>query len=191
MGSSVSVKALILFTSSVVIPSVLADQVVRCIQRTGHRLRRRVSRLLRHRAAETFMVSHVGLIDTDRWLSGARNERFRRRGEVHQAHNINVMARLWRSLAVRSGATPALSSSSAMPVRRSTIDDFFAIADLAHNQAYHSSFNEEPNVRQVGNVAILPIKTRIRGPAPIGALRMPSLYVISSCHPQPILTRRT
>ncbi|KAG5654621.1 hypothetical protein H0H81_011596 [Sphagnurus paluster] len=32
--------------------------------------------------------------------------------------------------------------------------------------AYHSSFNEEPDVRQVGNMAILPIKTRIRGPAP-------------------------
>ncbi|KAG5648867.1 hypothetical protein DXG03_000216 [Asterophora parasitica] len=32
--------------------------------------------------------------------------------------------------------------------------------------AYHSSFNEEPDARQVGNVAILPIKTRIRGPAP-------------------------
>ncbi|KAF4575131.1 subunit of the Arp2/3 complex [Pleurotus pulmonarius] len=33
--------------------------------------------------------------------------------------------------------------------------------------AYHSSFNEEPDTRQVGNVAILPIKTRIRGPAPL------------------------
>ncbi|KAG6842038.1 hypothetical protein C0991_003564 [Blastosporella zonata] len=31
--------------------------------------------------------------------------------------------------------------------------------------AYHSSFNDEPDVRQVGNLAILPIKTRIRGPA--------------------------
>ncbi|KAF8076641.1 actin-related protein ARPC3 [Lyophyllum atratum] len=32
--------------------------------------------------------------------------------------------------------------------------------------AYHSSFNEEQDVRQVGNMSILPIKTRIRGPAP-------------------------
>lgn len=35
-------------------------------------------------------------------------------------------------------------------------------------QAYHSSFNEEPDVRQVGNMSVLPIKTRIRGPAPVG-----------------------
>ncbi|KAF9464884.1 actin-related protein ARPC3 [Collybia nuda] len=33
--------------------------------------------------------------------------------------------------------------------------------------AYHSSFNEAPDVRQAGNMAILPIKTRIRGPAPV------------------------
>ncbi|KAJ8515323.1 hypothetical protein ONZ45_g7220 [Pleurotus djamor] len=33
--------------------------------------------------------------------------------------------------------------------------------------AYHSSFNEEPDVRQVGNMSVLPIKTRIRGPAPL------------------------
>ncbi|KAF8969435.1 actin-related protein ARPC3 [Flammula alnicola] len=33
--------------------------------------------------------------------------------------------------------------------------------------AYHSSLNEEPDVRQVGNMSILPIRTRIRGPAPI------------------------
>jgi len=32
--------------------------------------------------------------------------------------------------------------------------------------AYHSSLNEEPDLRQVGNMALLPIKTRIRGPAP-------------------------
>ncbi|KAF7352545.1 Actin-related protein 2/3 complex subunit 3 [Mycena venus] len=34
--------------------------------------------------------------------------------------------------------------------------------------AYHSSFNEEPDVRLAGNMAILPIKTKIRGPAPVG-----------------------
>ncbi|KZW04356.1 ARP2/3 complex 21 kDa subunit [Exidia glandulosa HHB12029] len=33
--------------------------------------------------------------------------------------------------------------------------------------AYHSTLNDEPDARQVGNVSILPIKTRIRGPAPI------------------------
>ncbi|KAF8640009.1 hypothetical protein AX17_001253 [Amanita inopinata Kibby_2008] len=32
--------------------------------------------------------------------------------------------------------------------------------------AYHSSFNEHPDMGLVGNMAILPIKTRIRGPAP-------------------------
>ncbi|KAF8897832.1 actin-related protein ARPC3 [Infundibulicybe gibba] len=33
--------------------------------------------------------------------------------------------------------------------------------------AYHSSFNEEIDMRQAGNMAVLPIKTRIRGPAPV------------------------
>jgi len=32
--------------------------------------------------------------------------------------------------------------------------------------AYHSAFNDAPDVRQVGNMSVLPIKTRIRGPAP-------------------------
>jgi actin related protein 2/3 complex subunit 3 len=32
--------------------------------------------------------------------------------------------------------------------------------------AYHSSLNEHPDMAQIGNMAILPIKTRIRGPAP-------------------------
>ncbi|TBU33138.1 ARP2/3 complex 21 kDa subunit [Dichomitus squalens] len=32
--------------------------------------------------------------------------------------------------------------------------------------AYHSSFNEVPDVRQVGNLGILPIKSKFRGPAP-------------------------
>ncbi|KAF9226677.1 ARP2/3 complex, 21 kDa p21-Arc subunit [Gyrodon lividus] len=32
--------------------------------------------------------------------------------------------------------------------------------------AYHSAFNEFEDARQVGNMAILPIKTKIRGPAP-------------------------
>ena len=35
-------------------------------------------------------------------------------------------------------------------------------------QAYHSAFNEDPDVRQVGNMAVLPIKTKFRGPAPLG-----------------------
>ncbi|KAF8622064.1 hypothetical protein AX15_007214 [Amanita polypyramis BW_CC] len=33
--------------------------------------------------------------------------------------------------------------------------------------AYHSSLNDYPDMTQVGNLAVLPIKTRIRGPAPI------------------------
>ncbi|KAH8105657.1 actin-related protein 2/3 complex subunit 3, partial [Phellopilus nigrolimitatus] len=33
--------------------------------------------------------------------------------------------------------------------------------------AYHSSFNELPDVHQVDNVSILPIRTKVRGPAPI------------------------
>ncbi|KAH9179550.1 ARP2 3 complex 21 kDa subunit [Lactarius sanguifluus] len=35
--------------------------------------------------------------------------------------------------------------------------------------AYHSALNEEPDIRQVGNVGIYPIKTRLRGPAPVAA----------------------
>ncbi|KAK1921697.1 actin-related protein 2/3 complex subunit 3 [Papiliotrema laurentii] len=35
--------------------------------------------------------------------------------------------------------------------------------------AYHSSFNDDTSVRQVGNMALLPINTKIRGPAPIAA----------------------
>ncbi|OSD04640.1 actin-like protein ARPC3 [Trametes coccinea BRFM310] len=31
--------------------------------------------------------------------------------------------------------------------------------------AYHSSFNEYPDMRVVGNLAVLPIKTKFRGPA--------------------------
>ncbi|EPS95986.1 hypothetical protein FOMPIDRAFT_1062437 [Fomitopsis schrenkii] len=33
--------------------------------------------------------------------------------------------------------------------------------------AYHSAFNEDPDIRQVGNTAVLPIKTKFRGPAPL------------------------
>ncbi|KIY49451.1 actin-related protein ARPC3, partial [Fistulina hepatica ATCC 64428] len=33
--------------------------------------------------------------------------------------------------------------------------------------AYHSSFNEASDMRHVGNMAVLPIKTKYRGPAPI------------------------
>ncbi|KAF8339014.1 ARP2/3 complex [Cantharellus anzutake] len=35
--------------------------------------------------------------------------------------------------------------------------------------AYHSSFNDDPDVRTVGNTALLSIKTKIRGPAPLVA----------------------
>ncbi|KAI0303945.1 ARP2 3 complex 21 kDa subunit [Russula brevipes] len=35
--------------------------------------------------------------------------------------------------------------------------------------AYHSALNDEPDIRQVGNLGIYPIKTRLRGPAPLAA----------------------
>ncbi|KAL7419322.1 subunit of the Arp2/3 complex [Cryptotrichosporon argae] len=35
--------------------------------------------------------------------------------------------------------------------------------------AYHSAFNDDPSVRQVGNTAVLPIHTKLRGPAPLAA----------------------
>ena len=38
-------------------------------------------------------------------------------------------------------------------------------------QAYHSAFNEVTDVRQVGNLAILPLKTARSGAAPPGASR--------------------
>lgn len=41
--------------------------------------------------------------------------------------------------------------------------------------AYHSSFVEDPDVRQVGNTAILPIRTKIRGPAPIADPSQPDI----------------
>ncbi|KAF8983653.1 subunit of the Arp2/3 complex [Haplosporangium bisporale] len=36
--------------------------------------------------------------------------------------------------------------------------------------AYHSAFNEVTDLRAAGGMAILPIKTRVRGPAPIGTI---------------------
>lgn len=43
-------------------------------------------------------------------------------------------------------------------------------------QAYHSSYIDEPSVNTIGNVAILPINTKVRGPAPIsGMLGVPEL----------------
>jgi len=48
-------------------------------------------------------------------------------------------------------------------------------------QAYHSVFNEDPSVRQVGNMALLPINTKIRGPGPIACELPPfSLFIIQS-----------
>ena len=38
---------------------------------------------------------------------------------------------------------------------------------LTYLQAYHSALNEEPDIRQVGNLGVYPIKTRLRGPAPL------------------------
>ena len=33
-------------------------------------------------------------------------------------------------------------------------------------QAYHSAYNQESDVRLVGSMSLLPIRTKIRGPAP-------------------------
>ncbi|KAF8915321.1 actin-related protein ARPC3 [Mucidula mucida] len=41
--------------------------------------------------------------------------------------------------------------------------------------AYHSSLNELDDVRQVGNMAVLPIKTKIRGPAPLADPQQPDI----------------
>jgi hypothetical protein len=61
-----------------------------------------------------------------------------------------------------------------MPVscRQSTL---FIDTSQPNFQAYHSALNEEPDVRQVGNLSILPIKTRIRGPAPVGAYHIATI----------------
>jgi ARP2/3 complex ARPC3 (21 kDa) subunit len=50
-------------------------------------------------------------------------------------------------------------------------------------QAYHSALNEDPDARQVGNMSILPIKTRIRGPAPVGTHSR--LHVVTHCNGPP------
>ena len=52
-------------------------------------------------------------------------------------------------------------------------------ARLNAAQAYHSALNEEPDVRQVGNMSILPIKTKIRGPAPLGTCSSCQLIALS------------
>lgn len=37
---------------------------------------------------------------------------------------------------------------------------------IKREQAYHSSYNEDPQYNVVGNMAVLPVNTRVRGPAP-------------------------
>lgn len=56
-------------------------------------------------------------------------------------------------------------------------------------QAYHSTLNEVPDVRQVGNLAVLPFRTRIRGPAPIGILPIWVLSRILIFERRPIAVR--
>ncbi|KAI0082360.1 actin-like protein ARPC3 [Panus rudis PR-1116 ss-1] len=48
--------------------------------------------------------------------------------------------------------------------------------------AYHSSFNEEPDVRVIGNMSVLPIKTKIRGPAPLGVYNQRMVHQHDSSH---------
>jgi actin related protein 2/3 complex subunit 3 len=49
---------------------------------------------------------------------------------------------------------------------------------LTCTQAYHSALNEEPDIRQVGNLGIYPIKTRLRGPAPVAGIYSHPLPVV-------------
>src|ERR1700761_2214978 len=49
--------------------------------------------------------------------------------------------------------------------------DTFAHAEPQFPQAYHSVFLEEPNQHLIGNFALLPLRTRTRGPA----LQLPPL----------------
>ncbi len=53
----------------------------------------------------------------------------------------------------------AAPPSSLTPVRPSA----------SPHKAYHSAFNDDPSVQLIGNMAILPLHTKIRGPAPIAA----------------------
>lgn len=59
-------------------------------------------------------------------------------------------------------------SNKIMPVSSKTRRDVQHI--LTCTQAYHSALNEEPDIRQVGNLGIYPIKTRLRGPAPVAGI---------------------
>jgi hypothetical protein len=58
-----------------------------------------------------------------------------------------------------------------MPVSKTILDAYSNGSDGAHLsclQAYHSALNESEDARRVGNMSILPIKTKVRGPAPVG-----------------------
>jgi actin related protein 2/3 complex subunit 3 len=52
---------------------------------------------------------------------------------------------------------------------------------LTRVQAYHSALNEESDIRQVGNLGIYPIKTRLRGPAPLAGAFSPYTSYPFSC----------
>lgn len=49
----------------------------------------------------------------------------------------------------------------------SVSDARYACALTPTMPAYHSSYNDEPNVRQVAGMSILPLHARTRGPAPM------------------------
>jgi actin related protein 2/3 complex subunit 3 len=58
------------------------------------------------------------------------------------------------------------------------------VLNISWAQAYHSAFNEDLDVRQVGNMSILPIKTKIRGPAQLGTCCAPNVIlvrILTSC----------
>jgi hypothetical protein len=66
-------------------------------------------------------------------------------------------------------STTSTLRSSIMPVREEA-QRSRRVVQLTSTQAYHSSFNDDTSVRQVGNMALLPINTKIRGPAPIAGM---------------------
>jgi hypothetical protein len=81
----------------------------------------------------------------------------------------------------REGASPLSfnhqrSISLSMPVRSPSSHRLVTVGDAHRHlflQAYHSTFNELTDVRVVGNTSVLPIKSRFRGPAPLGSFPAP------------------
>ncbi|KAL7009884.1 cytosolic Fe-S cluster assembly factor cfd1 [Cystobasidiomycetes sp. EMM_F5] len=88
---------------------------------------------------------------------------------------------VWGSVPLTPPNSDASDTSSSLTCRffESEDMDYFAVPKRSHGRfddtgdfaqaAYHSSFNEGANFNTIGNMAILPLKTRVRGPAPAPA----------------------